>query len=98
MVNRVSTKRWPLSNPNRIKSNMNTRKMKRHRNYGTKTGNREPQQKYRLGTVSNELLGGGGLKLVLREQPHSQFLKWYNMHLREMLLIKTYLRKVIIPL
>ena len=31
--------------------------MKRHRNSGTKTGNREPQQNYRLGTVSNELLG-----------------------------------------
>ena len=28
-----------------------------------KTGNREPQQNYRLGTVSNELLGGGGLNL-----------------------------------
>ena len=25
-----------------------------------KTGNSEPQQNYRLGTVSNELLGGGG--------------------------------------
>ena len=46
-------KRWPLSNPNRAKNNMNTRKVKRHRNSDTKTGNREPQQNYRLGTVSN---------------------------------------------
>ena len=39
---------------------MNKRKVKRHRNSDTKTGNREPQHNYRLGTVSNELLGGGG--------------------------------------
>ena len=44
-----------------------------------KTGNREPpQQNYHLGTVSNEYLGGGGLKLVLLAQPHPQFLKWYK--------------------
>ena len=48
-------KMWPLSNPNRTKNNMNTRKVKRHR----KTGNREPKQNYRLGTVSNELLVWG---------------------------------------
>ena len=50
-------KRWPLSNRNRTKNNMNKHKVKRHRNSDTKTGNREPQQNYRLGTVSNELLG-----------------------------------------
>ena len=54
---------------------MNTNKVKRHRNSDTKTGNREPQQNDRLGTVSNELLG---LKLVLCVQPHPQFLKWYK--------------------
>ena len=43
-----------------------------------KTGNREPQQNYHLGTISNDLLGGGGLKLVLRGQPLPQFLKWYK--------------------
>ena len=52
--------------------------MKRHRNSDTKTGNREPQQNYRLGTISNELRGGGGLKHVLRGQPRPQFLKWYK--------------------
>ena len=46
-------KRWSLSNPNRTKSNLNTHKVRRHRNSVTKTGNREPQQNYRLGTVSN---------------------------------------------
>ena len=48
-------KRWPLSNPNRTKINMSTRKVKRHRNSDKKTtttGNREPQQNYRLGTVN----------------------------------------------
>ena len=44
-----------LSNPNRTKDNMNTRKVKRHRNSDIKTGNRESQQNYRLGMVSNEL-------------------------------------------
>ena len=38
---------------------MNTRKVKRHRNCDTKAGNREPQQNYRLGTVTIELLEGG---------------------------------------
>ena len=36
---------------------MNTRKVKHHRNSDTKTGNRELQQNYRIGTVCNELLG-----------------------------------------
>ena len=53
-------KRWPLSNRNRTKSNMNTHNVTHHRNYDTKLGtdNREPQQNYRIGTVSNDLLGG----------------------------------------
>ena len=41
---------------------MNTRKVRGHRNSDTKTGNREPNQNNRLGTASDELLGG--LKLV----------------------------------
>ena len=41
-------KRLPLSNRNRTKYNMSTLKVKRHRNSDTKTGNREPQQNYRL--------------------------------------------------
>ena len=40
-----------------------------------KTDKKEPQQNYRLGTVSDELLV---LKIVLRAQPHPQFLKWYK--------------------
>ena len=70
-------KRWPLSNRNRTKNNMNTFKVKRRRNSDTKN-RQEPQQNYRIGTVSNELLGGGGLKLVVRAQPHPKFLKWYK--------------------
>ena len=65
MINRVSgqlfPKRWAISNPNPTKNNMNKHKVKRHRNSDTKTGNRGPQQNYRLGTVSDRLLGGGGL-------------------------------------
>ena len=47
-----------------------------------KIGNKELLQNYLLGTVSNELLGGGGggVKLVLGAQPHPQFLKWYKTH------------------
>ena len=81
MVNRVSSYFLKGGHPaieTEPKNNMNTHKAKRHRNSDTKTGNREPQQ-YRIGTVSNELLGGGGggLKLVLRAQPNPQFLNWY---------------------
>ena len=45
---------------------MDTRKVKRDRNSDTKTGNREPEQNYRLGTVSNELLGGLPVKVFTR--------------------------------
>ena len=33
---------------------MSTHKVERHRNSDTKTGNREPQQNYRLGTLEFE--------------------------------------------
>ena len=47
-------KRWPLSNPNRTKNNMNKQNLgKRHRNSDTKTDNIEPQQNCRLGTACN---------------------------------------------
>ena len=52
------SKSWPHSNSNLTKNNMNTHKVKRHRNFTPKTDNREPQQNHRLGTVSNELLVG----------------------------------------
>ena len=40
----------------------------------------EPQQKYRLGTVSNRLVGGGGgLKYVLLDpNPRPQLLQWFK--------------------
>ena len=60
MVNRVSSyfqKGDYTATQTELKNNMNTRKVKRYRKSDTKTGNREPQQNYRLGTVSNELLG-----------------------------------------
>ena len=41
---------------------MDKRKVKRTETLTPKKGNREPQENYRLGKVSNELLGG--LKLV----------------------------------
>ena len=70
-------KRWPLSNRNRTKTIVNTRKVKRHRKSDTKNRQQRTTKNYRLGTVSNELLGGG-LKQVLRAQPHPRFLKWYK--------------------
>ena len=53
MVNRVSS--YFPKGRNQTKNYMTTHKVKRHRNSDTKTGNREPQQNYRLGTVSYEL-------------------------------------------
>ena len=63
MVNRVRSS-FPKGNHSATETelntnNMNKHKVKRHRNSYTKTGNREPQQNYRLGIVNNELLGGG---------------------------------------
>ena len=75
MANRVSSyfsKRWPLSNRTRTKHNINTHKVKRHRNLTPKTGRREPQQNCRLGTITR------GPKLDLRAQPQPQFLKRYK--------------------
>ena len=42
-------KRWPISNPNRTKNNMNTRKVKRHRNSDTK--NRQQSNSYLAETL-----------------------------------------------
>ena len=41
--------------------NMNTRKVKRHRNSDIKNRQQRTTTQLPLGTVSNELLGGGGL-------------------------------------
>ena len=62
-------KRWPLSSPNLTKSIMNKHQVKHHRNSDTKTGNREPHQNHRIGTVSNELLGGHKHVLLAKNSP-----------------------------
>ena len=70
-------KRWPLSNSYRSKNDMNTHKMKRHRNSDTK--NRQQRTKTELPHWNGQLLGGGGvLKHALWRQPRPQFLKWYK--------------------
>ena len=56
MANRVRS--YSLNNQNRTKSIMNKHKVKHHRNSDTKTGDREPRQNHRLGTVCNEFLRG----------------------------------------
>ena len=56
-------------------------KVKHFQNSDTKTGNWEPYQNHRLGTVSNWLLWGGGggeFKSILRRQRHPQLLTWYK--------------------
>ena len=53
-IEQLFPKRWPLSNLNRTKNSINTRKVKRHRNSDTITGNGGPQQNYRIGRVSHE--------------------------------------------
>ena len=68
---------WPLSNPNRTNILWTHVRLNVNETLTPKTGNREPQQYYHLGTVRNELLGGG-LKLIFRAQHHPQFLKWYK--------------------
>ena len=53
-VMKLFPKRWPLSNPNRSK----IRKGNVTETLTPNTGNRDPQQNYRLGTASNKFLGG----------------------------------------
>ena len=57
MSEQLFPKRLPLSNLSRYKNKINTHKVKCHRNADTKAGKREPQQNYRIGMVSNALLG-----------------------------------------
>ena len=56
---------------------MNTHKLKRQRNSDTKTGNGEPQHNYRLRTVRNEFLGGGGGAETSFTVPTSP-VQWYK--------------------
>ena len=69
-------KRWPLSNQNRTKNNMNTRKVKRNRNSDSK--NRQQRTTTKLPPWNCHKRITGALLLVLRAQPHPQFLKWYE--------------------
>ena len=56
--NKKASQKASIEQPNRTKNNMNTHKVKRHLNSVTpKTGNGEPQQKYRFETINKELIG-----------------------------------------
>ena len=59
---------WLLSSPNRTKSIMNQHKANITETLTPKHRQQIPHYNHRIGTVSNELLGG--LKLVLRAKPH----------------------------
>ena len=69
-------KRWPHSNRNRTEYNMNTRKVKRHRNSDSKNWQQRTTAKLQPWSVLTS--GVGGLKLVLCAQHHRHFLKWYK--------------------
>ena len=59
--------------PNPNLNKMNTRKVKRHRNSDTKNGATENHN--RNTAFEWSVINYFGLKLVLRRQPHSHFLK-----------------------
>ena len=68
-------KRWPLSNRNRTKNNMNKRKAKRHRNSDPK---QVTDDHNKTTALERSVMNYCGLKVVLRRQPHPQFLNWYK--------------------
>ena len=55
---------------------MNTRKVKLHGNSDTKKQVTENHNK--TTALERSVMNYWGLKLVLRRQPHHQFLKWYK--------------------
>ena len=64
----------------------NEKKTTRKETSPKQADNREPQQNYRTTALKRSVTnyfflwgGGGGVKLVLRAQPHPQFLKWYTL-------------------
>ena len=69
-------KRWPLSNLNRTKINLNIQKMKRHRNSDTKKQATENHNN--TTALERSVIISWGLKLVSHAQPHPQFLNWYK--------------------
>ena len=75
MVNRVSSY-FPKGGHSASETELKImRKVKDTETLTPKTGNRKPQQNYRL---ERSLMNYWGLKLVLRAQPDPQFLKWYT--------------------
>ena len=80
MDNRVSSyfpKGGYSATQTELKDNMNTSKVKRHRNSDTK---KQATENHNNTTALEWSVMNywGGLKLVLRAQLHPQFLKWYN--------------------
>ena len=71
-------KRWPPSNRDRTKNNMNKHKVKRNRNPDTK---KQAIENHNETTAPERpVMNYWGLKLVLRAQPHPQLLKWHETH------------------
>ena len=70
--------RWPLSNRNRTKNNMNTQKTKRHQKLTPEQATENHTKTTTLEQSVMNYWGGGGLKHVLRRQTHPQALKWYK--------------------
>ena len=68
------SKRWPLSYRNRTK-NMNTREVNVTK---TLTPKQTTKNHNKTTALERSVVIYWGLKLVLRAQPHPQFLKWYN--------------------
>ena len=79
MTNRVGShflKGGHLAFQMELKCILYKHKVKHQRNSDTKTCNREPYQNHRVGTVSMELMRGGGVKPVQRIKPHPRYLPW----------------------
>ena len=69
-------KRWPLSNRNRTKNNMNTHKVKNVTE--TLTPKHTTENHNKTTALERSVMNYWGLKHVLRRQPRPQFLKWYK--------------------
>ena len=70
--------RLPLSNKNRTKYNINTRKVKRQQKQATENHSKTTALQR---SVINYMYGGGGGQLFLYAQPHPQCLSCTNIYL-----------------